>query len=100
MDLFPSWSEGREAPTLSGPVIEVSSFWGTQQSTCVLPHLKTETDLFPKCVYYLEFRTKDKIHKASDSEFYSCLLHYVLSSTTHFGLTQPSWGAVRFLKSL
>jgi hypothetical protein len=37
LDLFPSSGEGRETPILLGPVIEVSSFYGTQQNMCLLP---------------------------------------------------------------
>jgi hypothetical protein len=37
------------------PVIEVSSFGGNQQSTCLLlPHLRTETDLVSEMLWSLQ----------------------------------------------
>jgi hypothetical protein len=44
----------------TGPVIEVTSFWGTQESMCLPPpHLRTETDPVSKMLCFLAFRIVD-----------------------------------------
>jgi hypothetical protein len=48
------------------PVIEVSSFYGTQQSRCLPPHLRTETDPVSERLCYfvfLEYQTVDKVQE-------------------------------------
>jgi hypothetical protein len=69
LDLFPSPGEKVEVPTLLGPLERANiNHWNHLPP----PHLRMETDTFPKrCVFlYLEFRTMDKVQKPSNSESY------------------------------
>jgi hypothetical protein len=58
LDPFPS----------SGPVIEISSFYGAQLSRCLLPHLhlRTETDPVSEKSCSLEYQTMEKVQKPSN----------------------------------
>jgi hypothetical protein len=55
------------------PVTEVSSFYGTQQSRCLPPHLRTEKGPFSETLCFLVSRILDdgQIRKASNSECYT-----------------------------
>jgi hypothetical protein len=72
LDLFPSSGEGREAPTLLGPMIEANSK-GPKQNICLLPSLKNgNRSNFWNIVFssYLELRMMDQVYKQSDSGLY------------------------------
>jgi hypothetical protein len=59
--------------TVKYSVTGLISFWGTQQSMCLPPLIwRWKQIQFKKCcVFYLEFRTLDKVQNCSDSECYT-----------------------------
>jgi hypothetical protein len=65
LDLSSSSGEGVD------PVIEVSSFWRTQQSRYVPPlHLRVDRDPVSETLCSSEYRKMDKVRKPSNPEFY------------------------------
>jgi hypothetical protein len=62
----------------TGPVIEITSLYGAQLSSCLLPHLhlRTETDPVSEKSCFLEYRTMEKVQKYSvNSVHYSITSH-------------------------
>jgi hypothetical protein len=57
----------------TGSLIEVSSFYGTQQSRCLPPHLRTERDPVSEMLRFLFSRIPDdgKVQKSSNSVCYT-----------------------------
>jgi hypothetical protein len=62
LDKFSCWCEGRDTPSLLGPLVDIS-FLLSEDETGPIPEKFFSS--------YLEFRTMDKVQKPNDYEYYT-----------------------------